>query len=460
MLDNSLDTIVAIATAYGNSGINIIRISGSNAKKIADNIFVNKKKKKIEYKNRYMHYGFIMDGEKVIDEVLLCYMKSPNTYTAEDVVEIDCHGGALSAKRILEICISSGARLAEPGEFTKRAFLNGRIDLTQAEAVIDIINANSEKSRSVSVGQLGGRLSVKVNEIIDMISDVLANITVNIDYPEYEDDFITVDKIKNYGILIVEELDKLIKTGNTGKIYKDGIDTLIIGKPNVGKSSLMNFLLNENRAIVTEIPGTTRDTIEEKLSLNGIILNIIDTAGIRKTEDIIEKIGVDKALDKIEYADLIIFVLDASRGLEKEDIEIIEYIKNKKVIYIKNKTDLEDKLNDDLKDYEYIAENCIDISVAQNRGLTEIIDKIENMFLNGEVDITSDLIVNNERQLSLLKKARASLGETMKAIEAGLSIDFLEIDLKDCLDDLGQIVGRSVTDDLTDKLFKNFCIGK
>lgn len=460
MIDNSIDTIVAIATAHGNSGINVLRISGADAKDIADKIFVNKNRKKIEYKNRYMHYGFIMDDDKVVDEVLLCYMKAPNTYTAEDVVEIDCHGGALSAKKILEICLENGARLAEAGEFTKRAFLNGRIDLTQAEAVIDIINANSEKSRNVSIGQLGGRLSNKVNELIELLTDVLSNITVNIDYPEYDEDKITIDKIKSNGHIIHEELQKLIKTGDTGKIFKEGINTLIIGKPNVGKSSLMNFLLNENRAIVTEIPGTTRDTIEEKLNLNGIILNIIDTAGIRETDDVVEKIGVDKAIEKIEYADLIIFVLDASRKLEAEDLEIIKYINNKKVIYIKNKTDLQDNLSEDLINHRDILDNCINISVAKNKGLDDIIEKIEEIFLAGQVDITSDLIVNNERQLDLLRKAKDSIDEVLQAIDNDLSIDFLEIDLKDSLECLGQIVGRSVADDLTDKLFKNFCIGK
>jgi len=460
LIDNSIDTIVAIATAHGNSGINVIRISGADSKNIADSIFVNKNRKKIEYKNRYMHYGFIVRDDIIIDEVLLCYMKGPNTYTAEDVVEIDCHGGALSAKKILEICLENGARLAEAGEFTKRAFLNGRIDLTQAEAVIDIINANSEKSRGISVGQLGGRLSNKVNELIELLTDVLSNITVNIDYPEYDEDNITIEKIKKNGNIINDELEKLIRTGNTGKIFKEGINTLIIGKPNVGKSSLMNFLLNENRAIVTEIPGTTRDTIEEKLNLNGIILNIIDTAGIRKTDDVVEKIGVDKAIEKIEFADLIIFVLDGSKKLETEDLEIIKYIDDKKVIYIKNKTDLEDNLSEDLINYKEIIDNCINISVAKNKGLDEIISKIEDMFLAGEVDVSSDLIINNERQLDLLKKSKNSITEVLSAIDNDLSIDFLEIDLKDSLEYLGQIVGRSVADDLTDKLFKNFCIGK
>jgi tRNA modification GTPase len=327
------DTIAAIATFPGNSGINIIRISGENALNIAQSIFIGKNEKNINssgkriFKSRYLHYGNIVDlDNKKIDEVLLSYMKAPNTYTKEDIVEINCHGGMISAKKILEVILKFDCRLAERGEFTKRAFLNGRIDLTQAEAVIDIINSKTDSSHQISVNHLEGRLSQEINNVIDKLMDLLANIQVNIDFPEYDEDEMTISKVKETSISVVRELDRLIKTADTGKIFKEGIKTVILGKPNVGKSSLMNFLLNENRAIVTEIAGTTRDTIEEYININGVPLRIVDTAGIRDTDDVIEKIGVEKALNKVNDADLIIMLFDSSRELESEDIKILDYI--------------------------------------------------------------------------------------------------------------------------------------
>lgn len=457
------DTIAAIATAMGNSGINIIRISGDMALEIALNIFVDKNNKKVDsFKNRYLNYGMIVDRDgKVLDEVMLSYMKKPNTFTREDVVEINCHGGVLSAKKILDLVLTYDCRIAERGEFTKRAFLNGRIDLTQAEAVIDIINSKTNSSHEISVTHLEGRLSKQVNELIDNIILLLANIEVNIDFPEYDEDEISINMAKESSKNMLDKIDALIRTADTGKIYKEGIKTLILGKPNVGKSSLMNFLLNENRAIVTEIPGTTRDTIEEYVNINGIPLNIIDTAGIRKTDDTVEKIGVEKAISKIDEADLIMIVLDASNKLEEEDIEILKLVENKKVIYLKNKTDLDEKIDlSEYEEYKNIEDKIINISVLKNEGLEEITKAIQTMFFEGKIDIGNDLIVNNARQKNLLINAANNLKDVLKSIENGMSIDFIEIDLKACMENLGLIVGKAVSDDLIDKIFSDFCIGK
>lgn len=452
------DTIAAIATFPGNAGINIIRISGDNALNIANKIFRNKKNN-INLKPRYLHYGYIVDkDEKVIDEVLISYMKSPNTYTREDIIEINCHGGIISVKKILETVLNNECRVAEAGEFTKRAFFNGRIDLTQAEAVIDIINSKTESSHEISINHLEGRLSKEINGIIDKIMDLLANIEVNIDFPEYDEDEITISKVKEFSENIINKLDRLIKTADTGKIFKEGIKTVILGKPNVGKSSLMNFLLNENRAIVTEVPGTTRDTIEEYVNIKGVPLRIIDTAGIRDTEDKVEKIGVEKALQKGNESDLIIMIFDSSKELENEDENILKIIKDKKVIYIKNKTDLDTKL--DLSKYEDVEKSVINISVLENKGLDEIIDKISEMFFQGSINVSDELIINNVRHKNLLVKAKQSLEEVLNSIDFGMTIDFVEIDLKKSMEYLGLIVGKTVSDDLMDKIFNEFCIGK
>lgn len=453
------ETIAAIATFPGNAGINIIRISGYNALGIAEKIFKNKNNQEIRLKPRYLHYGHIVDKEgKIIDEVLISYMKGPNTYTREDIIEINCHGGIISAKKILETVLSQECRLAERGEFTKRAFLNGRIDLAQAEAVIDIINSKTESSHEISVNHLEGRLSREINDIINNIMQLLANIEVNIDFPEYDEDEVTISRVKELSENIVDKVDRLIKTADTGKIFKEGIKTVILGKPNVGKSSLMNFLLNENRAIVTEVPGTTRDTIEEYVNIKGVPLRIIDTAGIRETEDKVEKIGVEKALQKVDEADLVIMLFDSSIELEDEDLKILDYIKNKKVIYIKNKLDLETKL--DLSKHESINQDAISISVLKNQGLDEIIDKISKMFFEGSINVSDELIINNVRHKNLLVKAKQSLEEVLNSINQNMTIDFIEIDLKQAMEYLGLIVGKAVSDDLMDKIFNEFCIGK
>lgn len=456
-----MDTIAAISTAYGVSGIGIIRISGDEAVNIADKIFKSKQGKNLkELEERKLNYGWIINpsNKEKIDEVLTVYMNKPYTYTKEDVVEINCHGGIVPLRKILDIILEQDCRLAERGEFTKRAFLNGRLDLTQAESVMDIISSKTEKSMSLSMDQLQGRLSKQVNEIVDELMELKAHLEVNIDFPEYDEEELTKEKIKEKASVMKENIEKLISSADTGKIFKEGINTLILGKPNVGKSSLMNFLLNENRSIVTEVPGTTRDTIEEFVNLAGVPLNIIDTAGIRYTDDIVEKIGVQKAIDKIDDSDLIIMIFDASKELEEDDEIILNNIENKKVIYLMNKTDLNTKI--DLTNYKEIEKEVIKISLLKNEGLEEIETKVKEEFLAGNIDANNDLIVTNTRHKNLLKKANNSLKELLGSIEAGLTLECLEVDINDTIHYLGEITGSTVSESVIEKIFSNFCIGK
>lgn len=407
-----------------------------------------------------MYYGWIIDPEteKIADEVLVVAMKGPNTFTREDVVEISCHGGIISVEMILKILMSKGARLADKGEFTKRAFLNGRIDLTQAEAVMDLVSSKTKNSFGLSMHQLEGRLSNEIKSIRNSLMDLISQIQVNIDFPEYDEEEMTIENIKNISREILEKMDKLIKSADTGKIYKEGIKTLILGKPNVGKSSLMNYLLNENRAIVTEIPGTTRDTIEEFVNLAGVPLKIIDTAGIRYTDDEVEKIGVKRALDKINEADLVLMIFDASKVLEGEDIMIIKEIQDKKVIYLLNKTDLDEKI--DFENFQKIKEDVIKISIKGNKGLEEIENKIKEEFLKGALNVEDDIIVSNIRHKNLLVKSKKSIEDVLESIENSLTLECLEVDIMDSLEYLGEITGESIREDLIDKIFAEFCIGK
>jgi len=455
------DTIAASATYPGMSGIGIVRVSGKNAISIVSDIFKSKNGKKlVDLKRRMMYYGWIIDPEmdKIADEVLVVAMKGPNTYTKEDTVEINCHGGIVSVEMILNILVVKGARLAERGEFTKRAFLNGRIDLTQAEAVMDLVSSKTKNSFNLSMHQLEGRLSKEIKDIRASLMDLTSQIEVNIDFPEYDEEEMTIENIKNISREILEKFNKLIKSADTGKIYKEGIKTLILGKPNVGKSSLMNYLLNENRAIVTEIPGTTRDTIEEFVNLAGVPLKIIDTAGIRYTDDEVEKIGVKKALDKINEADLILMIFDASKALEGEDIMIIKEIQNKKVLYLLNKTDLHEKI--DFENFQKIKEEVIKISIKGNKGLESIENKIKEEFLKGALDVDDDTIVSNMRHKNLLLKAKESIEDVLKGIENSLTLECLEVDIMNSLEFLGEITGETIRDDLMDKIFAEFCIGK
>ena len=455
------DTIAAIATAPGEGGIGIIRISGEKSLQVANCIFKSMSGKKIEdYNKRTLIYGHILDGEKIIDEVLVAYMKGPNSYTAEDVIEINCHGGFISVKKILELVLSKDVRLAEQGEFTKRAFLNGRIDLAQAEAIIDVINAKTDMAHTVAQSQLEGSLSKKIKDLRHSITEMLAHITVSIDFPDEDVEHITYNTLKEKSLELQKEINRLYDTAESGKILRDGLKTVIVGKPNVGKSSLLNAVLGENRAIVTDIPGTTRDVIEEFVNIKGIPLKIVDTAGIRETEDVVEKIGVEKSREFFNSADLSIVVLDSSRKLESEDIEILEAVQPNKTIVLLNKTDL-DQVIDIEKVKEYIdEENIITISALQHEGIEKIHDKIEDMVFTGSIKNSSDVVVTNSRHKDALYKAKQSIADAIMAIESYMPLDFIEVDFKNIWDYLGYINGDTVTEDLLDTIFSNFCIGK
>ena len=455
------DTIAAIATAPGEGGIGIIRISGEKSLQVANSIFKSISGKKIEeYNTRTLIYGHIVDNDKVIDEVLVAFMKGPNSYTTEDVIEINCHGGFISVKKILELILSKDVRLADQGEFTKRAFLNGRIDLAQAEAIIDVINAKTDMAHTVAQSQLEGSLSKKIKDLRFDVTEILAQITVSLDFPDEDVEHITYNTLKEKTIALQKEINKLYDTSESGKILRDGLKTVIVGKPNVGKSSLLNAILGENRAIVTDIPGTTRDVIEEFVNIKGIPLKIVDTAGIRETEDVVERIGVEKSREFFSAADLSIVVLDSSRSLDPEDIEILESVQPNKTIVLLNKTDL-DRVIDLDKIKEYIAEeNVIEISALQHEGIEKIHDKIEEMVFAGTVRNSSDLVVTNSRHKDALYKAKQSIEDALNAIESYMPLDFVEVDFKNIWDYLGYINGDTVTEDLLDTIFSNFCIGK
>lgn len=455
------DTIVAIATAPGEGGIGIIRLSGSNALDIANKMFRPLYRDSIgDYAVRTLIYGNIYDEGVVLDEVLLAYMKGPHSYTAEDVVEINCHGGFISVRKILELALKSGARMAEAGEFTKRAFLNGRIDLSQAEAVIDIINAKTDKSYELAQSQLEGSLSKKIKNLREMLTDVLAQVEVAIDYPEEDIEFITYKELIEKTEAIQREVVQMYKTADTGKILREGLQTAILGKPNVGKSSLMNSILGENRAIVTDIPGTTRDIIEEFVNIKGIALKIVDTAGIRDTDDVVEKIGVEKSRKHLKNSDLTLVVLDNSREIDQEDIDILESVDRSKTLVILNKIDLESKLDLDIVK-KYVDEiNIINISALKNEGLDLLHDRIEDMVFSGEISNSGDVMITNSRHKDAIYKAMKAIEDAISSLNDEMSYDFIEVDLKDAWDALGYINGDTISEDLLDTIFSNFCIGK
>ncbi|WIF95873.1 tRNA uridine-5-carboxymethylaminomethyl(34) synthesis GTPase MnmE [Caminicella sporogenes] len=457
------DTIAAIATAPGEAGISIIRMSGSKSLEIVDKIFVPKKNKSIKnYPQRRLVYGHIVDKnkDKIIDEVLAVYMKAPFTYTREDVVEINCHGGIVPVRNILDLILKNGARMAEPGEFTKRAFLNGRIDLAQAEAVMDIISAKTDKGFDVALNQLEGSLSKKVSEIRDIIVELLAHLQVSIDYTEEDIQEITYPELLSKSEIVRDKIKKLLDTSETGKIIREGLNTVIVGKPNVGKSSLLNALLRESRAIVTDIPGTTRDVIEEYISIRGIPLKIVDTAGIRETEDVVEKMGVERSKEFFNKADLVIFMLDASKELTKEDREIMEHVKNKKAIILINKTDLPQKINEnEIKEILH-DKKIIKVSIAKEVGLNELEEEIVKMVYGGRVKSREMSLVTNIRHKNALEKALKSIEESIEAIKQELFFDLIAVDLNDCYEYLGEITGDTVAENIIDNIFKNFCLGK
>ena len=455
------DTIAAIATAMGNSGIGIVRISGDEAVEIADRIFKLKggKEKLADQKSHTIHYGFVCDGEEVIDEVLVMLMKGPRSFTAEDTVEIDCHGGMLVTRRILEAVLKAGARLADPGEFTKRAFLNGRIDLSQAEAVIDVINAKNEYALKSSVGQLRGSVSKRIKDLREKIIFEIAFIESALDDPEH----ISLDGYGEKLMSIVEdmslELCKLIKSSSNGRVVSEGVKTVILGKPNAGKSSLMNVLVGEDRAIVTDIAGTTRDILEEHIYLQGISLNVVDTAGIRDTDDVVEKIGVTRAMSAAEDADLIIYVVDGSRALDENDYQIMEFIKDRKAVVLLNKSDLEQVVSID-EIMEKSGHAVIAISAKKESGIDKLEEEIKSLFYEGEIDFNDQVMITNVRHAQALREAYDSILMVKRSIEDEMPEDFYSIDLMNAYEKLGLIIGESVEDDLVNEIFSKFCMGK
>ena len=461
------DTIAAIATALSDSGIGIIRISGDDAIYIVDSIFRSPSGKRIltKVQSHTVHYGYIVDKEEnVIDEVMVVVMKAPKSYTTEDTVEINCHGGVLVVQKVLQTVLENGARMAEPGEFTKRAFLNGRIDLSRAEAVIDVIHSQNEYALSSSVSQLKGRLSDKIHKLREDILYQIAFIESALDDPEH----ISLDgypkQLSAKVTYFQQEIAKLLATADNGRLIKEGISTVIVGKPNAGKSSLLNMLLGEDRAIVTEIAGTTRDALHESINLHGISLNMIDTAGIHDTQDVVEKIGVERAKKYAAEADLILYVVDASEDFDEDDQEIISLLNGKKAIILLNKSDLENKItelknNDNIEDIKILRTSTIDPS-ADNSGMEELEETIREMFFEGELKYNNELVVTNLRHKEALQDALSSLKLVERSIEDGMPEDFYSIDLTSAYASLGKIIGEEVDEDVVNEIFSKFCMGK
>ncbi|WP_200773869.1 tRNA uridine-5-carboxymethylaminomethyl(34) synthesis GTPase MnmE [Thermoanaerobacter uzonensis] len=457
------DTIAAISTFPGEAGIGIVRISGDDALEIISKIFKPYKPKDIKkVKSHTLHYGHIVDPEteEVYDEVLVSIMKKPNTYTKEDIVEVNCHGGIVITSKILELILKQGARLAEPGEFTKRAFLNGRIDLSQAEAVIDIISAKTMLANKYAQKQLAGYVGSRIKEIKDKIMGLLVHLLALIDFPEEDVEELERKEMLETSKEIVEDIDKLIASSESGRIIREGLKTAIIGKPNVGKSSLLNALLKENRAIVTDIPGTTRDIIEEYVNVKGIPIKLIDTAGIRDTDELVEKIGVAKSKEVLGEADLILFVLDSSRELTKEDYEIFDILTGKNIIFVLNKIDLPKKIDE--KELKNLTKDgiIIEVSTVEKIGLEELENTIYNLVFRGDISVSEDEIVINSRHKEALINAKSYIESCVNAIERGYSEDLITIDLHSALDQLGKITGETATEDLINEIFERFCVGK
>ena len=446
------DTIAAISTTTGIGAISIIRLSGPESLEIASKVFT-KDLTKVE--THTIHYGYIKNNNEKIDEVLVSVMKAPKTFTKEDIVEINCHGGIATTNKVLEILLNNGARLAEPGEFTKRAFLNGRIDLLEAEATMDLISSKSDKARKMSLNTLTGETSNLIKDLRSDIVGIISNIEVNIDYPEYEDiEVLTNEKILPEIQKFKEKLEKIIKKSQDSKVIKEGIKVGIIGKPNVGKSSLLNSLLEEEKAIVTNVPGTTRDIVEGTIILDNVILNIIDTAGIRESDDIVEKIGIEKSLTIINEADLVIFILNNNEKITAEEKGLLEKLKDKKKIIVINKIDLENKLD------KSILDNYIEISAKENIGIEKIKDEIKRLFNLGELEASDLTYMSNARSISLLGKSLNNINDAISEINNNSPIEIVEFHLKDAWNNLGEIIGETYTDELLDELFSRFCLGK
>lgn len=453
------DTIAAIATPIGEGGISIIRVSGENALEIVNKIFRGANLNKVA--SHTIHYGHIIDyaNKDVVDEVLVTVMLAPKTFTRENTVEVSCHGGLLVTQKILQLILDNGARMATPGEFTKRAFINGRIDLTQAESIMDIIEAKTDRARQVAMKQLEGGLLFEIRKLRQELLNTMAHEEVNIDYPEYDMDDVTSKEMYDKAQQVIKEIDKLLATAQEGKVVRSGLATAIVGRPNVGKSSLLNYLSKEEKAIVTNIAGTTRDTLEEYVSLKGILLKLIDTAGIRQTDDIVEKIGVERSKRAITESDLVLLLINSSEELTEEDQKLLELTQDKKRIVILNKADQVAKITK--KDIQKITDSpIVTISVLKKQNMTGLEEAIKSLFLQGITDSKSEVMVTNQRQNDLLRKAKQSLIEAIEAINDNMPLDLVQIDLKEAWDSLGEITGDTAPDELITQLFSKFCLGK
>jgi len=458
------DTIAAISTPMGEGAIAIVRMSGPDSFTIADKIFKSIGNKKIrEVASHTIHYGHIIDPstDETVEEVMVSVMKGPKTFTKEDVIEINCHGGMASVNRLLQLLVTNGARLAEPGEFTKRAFLNGRIDLSQAEAVMDLIRAKTDKAMNVALGQMEGRLSKLIRTLRQEILETLAQVEVNIDYPEYDDvEEMTHQLMMDKSRFVQGEIKKLLQTSQQGKILREGLSTVIVGRPNVGKSSLLNSLVQDNKAIVTDIPGTTRDVIEEYVNVRGVPLRLLDTAGIRETEDIVERIGVEKSRKVLKEADLILLVLNYSDDLTEEDIKLFKAVEGMDYIVIVNKTDLPQKIDMDRIKELSANQKMVTTSLLQDKGINQLEEAISSLFFEGVIEASDMTYVSNTRHISLLNQALQSINEAISGVEMGTPIDIVQIDLTRTWELLGEIIGDSVHESLIDQLFSQFCLGK
>lgn len=458
------DTIAAISTPMGEGAIAIVRLSGDEAVMIADKVFQSPNSKKLqEQPSHTIHYGHLMDPktEEVIEEVMVSIMRAPKTFTREDVVEINCHGGIVSVNRVLQLILKSGARLAEPGEFTKRAFLNGRIDLSQAEAVMDLIRAKTDRAMNVALGQMGGKLSKLINELRQALIETLAHVEVNIDYPEYDDvEEMTIPVLLEKCSWVRSEIQKLLQTSSQGKILREGLSTVILGRPNVGKSSLLNSLVHENKAIVTDVAGTTRDIIEEYVNVRGVPLRLVDTAGIRETEDIVERIGVERSRQVLKEADLILFVLNSAEDLSDEDVRLFETIENMDFIVVVNKTDLPQKV--DLEKVSQLANGrrVVTTSLLKEEGIIELEKAIAELFFEGQIESDDLTYVSNARHISLLQQSLDTIDDAIQAAENGVPVDMIQIDVTRTWELLGEIVGDTVQESLINQLFSQFCLGK
>jgi tRNA modification GTPase len=458
------DTIAAISTPMGEGAIAIVRLSGNEAINIVDKVFKSPSQKKLrDVPTHTIHYGNIIDPEsgQMVEEVMVSVMRAPKTFTREDVVEINCHGGLVTVNRVLQLVLTNGARLAEPGEFTKRAFLNGRIDLSQAEAVMDLIRAKTDRAMNMALGQMEGRLSKLIKRLRQEILETLAHVEVNIDYPEYDDvEEMTHQMLVEKAQYVHKEIEKLLQTSQQGKILREGLSTVIIGRPNVGKSSLLNSLVHENKAIVTDIPGTTRDVIEEYVNVRGVPLRLVDTAGIRETEDIVERIGVERSRQVLKEADLILLVLNYNEQLSKEDEQLLEAVKGMDYIVIVNKTDLPQKIN--LEQVKKLAKDrpIITTSLKEEKGIDDLEEAISSLFFEGNVQSGDLTYVSNTRHISLLTQAKKAIEDALDGIKQGVPIDIVQIDLTRSWELLGEIIGDAVHESLIDQLFSQFCLGK